>query len=87
MWFPLVVVVSAAVLSASATISAGRSTPKHPSVERPSKISVFAFAIATVLYAASGVLLVQERIAFAIGLAIAGFVVFAVGYGVSQKKS
>jgi len=84
MWFPLLVVASAAILSGSAAYSAGKQNPKHPSVERPSKIGVCSFCIATIFYLISAFYLFQGHMAPAIGLGFAGLVTFTIGYGVTH---
>lgn len=85
-WFPLLVVIGAAVVSASAFVSSKKPNPNHPLVVHPSKLGAWSFLIATLAYASAGFLLIREQTIFALVLAFIGLFACAIGYGAPRKK-
>ena len=86
MWYPLLIMVVAAILSATAARAAGKQKPNHPLVGCPSKLGVASFLLATVAYVAAGVFLVREQEILAIIFGIIGLFACSLGYVVAQKS-
>lgn len=85
MWYPLLIMVIAAILSATAARAAGKQKPNHPLVGHPSKLGVGSFLLATVAYTIAGVFLVREQEILAIVFGIIGLIACSLGV-VAQKS-
>ncbi|WP_339571936.1 hypothetical protein [Corynebacterium sp. H127] len=86
-WFPLLILVGAAVVSISAAAATKTQKPKHPLVERSSILGFWSFLVATAFYIAAAVTLFQERTILAASLALVGLLGCAIGCGTTRKSA